>query len=463
MTVSTLQPTTLTGSILGISSISTNTLTANIISTNLLAASTISLNSFTTNQAVYGQTVKKTSMPAIRTITINSSDIKAELDNTSIIPQVYTFGSTIQNRWVAAGAILPTIISIAYSNNGIEWQNNINPTNIFTQECLGIAWNGSIWVAVGKGINSMATSPDGINWARAYYFTEGNGIAWGGNKWVAVGYQPTGIATSDDGTNWTGRGGNLALIGRGVAWNGSRWVVVGGSSASITPNPVKIAYSDDGVNWSEANTASPSNTIFDSGGAGVAWNGIMWIAVGDNNTTNSIAWSTDGTYWTGLGKPVLSSGLCIAWNGTIWVAGGIGVSAIATSFDGLTWTASNVNNATINQVYSVAWNGSVWIAIGDLNVSPNVNGRSIYSYDGMLWIEGNAPFSYICRGIAFNYRRPYTLTFSNNANTPVIGSTSALATFPITIPQDSQLDICSDSYYNSGYTNFSMLVRGQFS
>ena len=289
MTVSTLQPTSLTGNLIGISTLITNTLTADMINTTQLVVSTISLNSFLTNQAVYGPTVKKTSMVPLRTITINSTintnDINAQLDNPPSIPQVYTFGPTIPNRWVVVGQDLTN--PIVYSNNGIQWNN-------------------------GSVLNSPSLTTNSI-----FY------------------------------------------VGRGVAWSGSRWVAVGLGSNSI-------ATSTDGINWTVV------NNIFNGNGTSVSWNGLMWIA-------------------TGIGSPYI-----------------------------------------------------------------------VYSYDGLYWISSSVSLL-AGYGVAFNYRRPYTLTFPTNSTTATISSISPSYTFPITIAQNNQLDICSDSYYNSGYTNFTMTIRGQFS
>ena len=61
----------------------------------------------------------------------------------------------------------------------------------FLRCCNGVAWNGTLWVAVGWGINEIAYSSDGINWTpvtgtSASIFSIGNSIAWNGIRWVAV-------------------------------------------------------------------------------------------------------------------------------------------------------------------------------------------------------------------------------------------------------------------------------------
>ena len=98
----------------------------------------------------------------------------------------------------------------------------------------------------------------------------------------------------------------------------------------------------------------------------------------------------------------------------------------------------------------------MWIATG--RETP----RIAYSYDGLEWVSSTVSLQ-ACFNSAFNNRRPYTLSFPTNVSTATIGSISTSYTFPISIVQYSQLDIVSDAYYNNGYTNFSMTIRGQYS
>ena len=52
---------------------------------------------------------------------------------------------------------------MGYSLNGIEWYGLGN--TIFSVEANSVAYNGSKWVAVGKGeANTIATSDDGFVW-----------------------------------------------------------------------------------------------------------------------------------------------------------------------------------------------------------------------------------------------------------------------------------------------------------
>ena len=89
---------------------------------------------------------------------------------------------------------------------------------LFSTRGRGIAWNGSMWVAVGEGTNSIAYSYDGVAWnglGTSIFSTGGYGVAWNGSMWVVVGQGGNSYATSPDGINWTGRGTSGLSYGRG--------------------------------------------------------------------------------------------------------------------------------------------------------------------------------------------------------------------------------------------------------
>jgi hypothetical protein len=483
MTVSTLILSNVPNG-LNISTISTASLTANTISTNQLVVSTISIYSFLTNQAVFGPTIKKTSMVTNQTLTIASSGINAQLDNGPSKPQVYTFGPTIQNRWVAVGDNSTNIF--AYSDNGVTWTglgSPVDPTTgsvVFTSG-YAVEWNGNRWIAGGEGNNSIAKSLNGITWygiANSITLIEKcYGVVWG-TRWVAVGSGPSNIIWSDDGDTWTPATGvsNFGPFNevKDVAYNGNIYVVCGFSSTSEN-----VSYSLDGKSWVPVDTSS--SIVF--GGFGIAWNGRLWVIGGIGGYC--IWYSINGINWTeavgAITSPaVFTSVNGIAWNGTMWIAAADGsndTTLIGYSFDGIYWSDTYTTaipgkyipgrpgepDVLLRDAQSVTWNGLVWGIVARAAITMG------YSYDGINWYNTiNAPFNNGTRtsggfDIAYNYHRPYTLTFPINVSTATIGSISPSYTFPITISQNGQLDICSDSYYNGGYNNFSMTVRGQYS
>jgi len=272
--------------------------------------------------------------------------------------------------------------SLCYSTNGINWVG-LGKT-IFSTQCNGAAYNGSLFVAVGSGTShSIATSPDGINWTgrgNTIFSTQGNTVAWNGSLFVAVGSGTShSIATSPDGINWTGRGNTIfSTQGNTVAWNGIQWVA-GGSGTNT------LAYSSNGIDW----TGVGSSIISDNT-SGVIWNRNKWVAVGRG--TNTIATSPDGITWTGLGSSIFSTvGNKVATNGTMFVAVGQGTNSIAYSSDGINWTGLGTSIIGTNG-NAVAWNGSLWLA----GSAPGSGGTvtMAHSIDAINWtVQPRSPFA----------------------------------------------------------------------
>ena len=246
----------------------------------------------------------------------------------------------------------------------------------------------------------------------------GYGLAWNGSLWVAVG---TGIATSTIGITWVSVPSGLG-VGYGVAWNGSIWVVVG----------------DLIVTSSDANTWTPTTSPFSVFGRGVAWNGSIWVAVGEG-TTHTIAYSTNGTSWTGLGNSIFTTGgYGVAWNGSLWVAVGVGtLYSIAYSSDGINWTGVNSSIGLLDPGESVAWNGSFWIVVGQvLSPSPPNSYSIVTSPDGINWTgvinTGTLFGTVLCvgNGVAYNSLRPNTITFPTNRIVAVGSGTNKIVYSP---------------------------------
>jgi hypothetical protein len=191
--------------------------------------------------------------------------------------------------------------------------------NIFSTLGSKVHWNGTLWVAVGEGTNTIAYSTDGKSWTpvtvSSNIFTSGKDVTWNGTRWVAVGNGSTyQIAYSSDGKSWNGSSSNIFSRGEGV-----------GVASNINKNSVYIQ--------------QPT------------------ISVGTGD--NTIAYSPDGISWTGLGKDVFSDiGYSVAWNGEIWVAVGTGGNEISHSTDGINWTPVTGDSASIfTSAYAVEWNG----------------------------------------------------------------------------------------------------------
>jgi hypothetical protein len=165
--------------------------------------------------------------------------------------------------------------------------------------------------------------------------------------WVAVGAGTNTIATSSDGIAWTGLGTSVFdVAGRSVDWNGVRWVAVGEGSVNTIAYATSAASSWTGV----------GNSVFSVRGVSVKWMFNRWVAGGEG--TNTMASSVNGTSWTGLGSSV--SCVDLDWNGYLAIAAtGDG---FAHSADGLTWSVDSSGNV----VSGVKWAGNKWVASGDV-------------------------------------------------------------------------------------------------
>jgi len=325
----------------------------------------------------------------------------------------------IQHPVVAVGQGTHTL---AYSPDGVRWTGL--GTTMFSGTGYGVAWNGIKWIAGGLGSNTLAYSYDGVRWTglgATIFSTQVSGVAWNGSIWVAVGSGTNTIASSTDGLAWTSSpSANVIFTScNAVAWNGTQWVAVGAGTNSI-------AYSADGFVWTAI-----GSTVFSAQGNGICWTGSLWVAVGAG--TNTIAYSTNGTSWTGLGTSIFStSGNGVCWNGTRWVAVGTGMNTIAYSSNGTSWVGLGTSLLTTSG-NGVCWTGTRFVAVGN-TVGYSKDGLTWYASTGGIFTQGN--------GVAGNPR----------IGAVVCDSQVALS---------DSLDVVSDTYYNTGYTNFSAAIQAQ--
>ena len=353
----------------------------------------------TINMSNYVETSKLGSIPYVANQQITTNNINPNLDNWTDNGQTYTFGPRVQARYVAVGNTLSGTANPAliYSSDGLNWfvsQTPVGPTG--TWQC--VAYNGNIWVVGGSGsVARIYYSYDGINWTQGGNTGTTYSIAWGKDKFVAgvLGN----IYYSYDGINWSTTSNNIFTSSgacRGVAFNGILWVAVGTNFIATSAPSITLAYSTDGRTWT-AGTNSFGTTIGVSSGYGVAWNGIRWVAVGTNAATstitvayssNGISWSTAtlGTTFTGIG----GIGRAVAWNGTRFVAVGTNATTTPsitgiTSIDGITWTTTTTNIFT--PTTSATGLSVMWTGTKWLagGLGATGNINMLYSFDGLIW------------------------------------------------------------------------------
>ena len=283
-----------------------------------------------------------------------------------------TFTGPMATMWVGVSAS-STQNNFLYSSNGLTW--TAVGGVIFHFEVGRIKYNGTRWVATGRGTNFIAYSDNGFVWTglgASIFDAYGNGLAYNATMWVATGSPWTlqnNIAYSYNGINWTGLGLNIFTgsfpSGRDVAWNGTIWVAVGRQSNTI-------GYSTNGIDWTGL-----GNTVITDTGYCIATNGTRWVAGGSG--TNSLAYSDNGTIWTGITlKTIFSSRVnSIATSGSRWVAVGDALNFIAYSDNGIAWTGLGTTFFT-TQATDVDWNGTMWVAVGTGN-------KIVYSNNGINW------------------------------------------------------------------------------
>ena len=272
-------------------------------------------------------------------------------------------------------------------DGGITWvpRSTGSGATAFSTACYCVAFNGLIWLAGGGTgtANTLQYSKDGIVWSAitgGSYPGQGGagavfGLAWANSLglWCAVGYTTTTIATSGDGLNWTARGGNVLFnnSANAVAWNGTVFVVLGNGTNTT------IAISRDGLSWSyvAANATFPAPSSQTPATAALAWNGNVWIAVTNNGASNTIYWSSNSFTWNSIAltSPVsfgttagANGSRAVAWNGSLFVVGGL-YPNYATSPDGFTWTVRTTlptyTGNSFTQINTIAWNpvSSLWV------------------------------------------------------------------------------------------------------
>jgi Major tropism determinant N-terminal domain len=218
-------------------------------------------------------------------------------DNTitnSIIDGIWYYNSSISSYyWIVVGdAGILGHGAVATSPDANTW----TVSSVFSYVAYGIAWDGANTVVVvgdditnGGNGRSLAYSTSGFSLTQvapivngdSYYSFIGYGVAYNGSMWVAVGsdnapLSSNTIFTSTDGQTWTNTGVTGQFSGESgisVAWNGTVWIAVGSLS---------ILHSTDGLTWNTTSiNVSSYNTYFQNGGfPKILWTGQYWLVAG---------------------------------------------------------------------------------------------------------------------------------------------------------------------------------------
>jgi len=307
---------------------------------------------------------------------------------------------------------------ICYSYDGITWYESTitypdpTPPNEYI---INIIWNGSLWLAGCSGPHSILYSNNGILWypipiIQSYKFSGGScySIGWNGKMFVAGGrgHSQTVLLYSYDGINWNNIDSSSIFENncQKIIWDGLKWIAFGNNSSK----PSNIAISSDGIHWSTIQTNNLGSSQYD-----VVFNNIRQNTITFQRdlmvatTSNGIIRSYDGINW--LPANISNSNIiipdinsdpnpipCISYNGKMWVVGYL--NSYLFSYDGILWYDSPSNNVLVitNQII---WDTKKWIACGS-----GSNSSIAISYDGITWIPllGTNNILNTCNTISWN-------------------------------------------------------------
>jgi hypothetical protein len=122
------------------------------------------------------------------TTTIYDLDSNTEFRNTIVFPR----------------SILLSNKSYSF-DGGATWSDASSNIGSLMTTVNNTCNNGKLWVAVGTGANTIATSADGLHWIGGgadIFTTAGLDVYWANSMWVAVGQGTNSIAYSSDGIYW---------------------------------------------------------------------------------------------------------------------------------------------------------------------------------------------------------------------------------------------------------------------
>jgi hypothetical protein len=356
------------------------------------------------------------------------------MESTLITNQVRMNPSTI-NVWLAASAN-----GVLTSSDGEQWAPSPidNPYSFFSP--YGVAYDGGslqlttsntvanqrTYVLTTQSNVQVYTEGSFPQWMLAFPVESGTfpqtcrSVAYNGFLWVmtgtydgvSFGRTPVTLFWSSNAFQWYDaiQGGFLpktsdpsipATGGFGVTWNGSLWIAAGQGDSTVN----SLLYSTDGKNWYSAQSGG-----FESGGNAAIWTGSRWIATGNNGLQSSFMVSEDGMNWSGIdgfgfasARQYARRGASVETNGQIVVATGSydstvpSAKSIQYSLDnGRTWsnavgTLFDTDGASGN---AVVWNGTYWIASGSTGIRK--------STDGITWTQPGSSPAYEVRGMAYS-------------------------------------------------------------
>lgn len=254
------------------------------------------------------------------------------------------------------------------SENAIVWTAR---TSGVTDHLLGVAYNGTHWVAVGQnGRIITATDPTGTWTSRTSNTTNQlYNVAWDGTYWATCGLSGTIRYQTDPTAAWSTATSNTAQNLYSIAYGNGYWGVCGDGHV------IQYRATDPAGAWSSADAAG---TITDSLSA-INYNGTVWAAVTQTGTFKSRYRSTDpaGTFSVGTTTTsAMNPGLTV--NGSTFVAAGDS-GKIYTSTDGNNWT-SRTSGVAVSLFGAGCFAKNLYVIVG-------YSGTILTSPDAVTWTQ----------------------------------------------------------------------------
>ncbi len=297
--------------------------------------------------------------------------------------------------WVVGGGTSNGAFSRSYSIDGINWTNCPDPSGNLLRNTLGIAYSSyqRRFVIVGGrtttgSITTVGYSNDGINWLAGSptnaFNVEGRGVCYSPtlDKWVATGRDRT--YDSSNGINWTLR--SSTITGNSVAWMGgsvNKFIIANNINSTNT-----LATSSDGIVWTGL-----GNTFFTSSASSVAVNSSNTLAVVVGSGTNGgLAYTTDASNFTFVsGLPSLAYSTVTYSNYyNTWFAGD--GSTIITSVNGITWSSLSIASAVTTSFFQfgiAAYQNPEGYVPSSLKITCDLSANALMQDFNRLDISGN--------------------------------------------------------------------------
>ncbi len=368
--------------------------------------------------------------------------------------------------------------------------------NIPPPRLNGVTWNGSLFVA-SSDAGAILTSDDGIAW----HTRSINGIAWNGSDYLAVG--DNGLAlTSSDGTSWTTLTSPVTTNLHAVTWGDDRFVITAASGTIINAKKTTL--------WTwNIEDADPDGLLTSTTLRGIASNGGLLVAVGDNGTiltrphssaslsptwTARISGTTSNTpenlydialnsanfrfSVVGTNGTILTSTNGIDWappsavspaefttdllnissGNNLMIATGKAGTIISSNDDGATWTecaTSSCDSIADEWLLDSSWDGTSHIVVGS-------NGTLITSTDGINWSAHSAQTTEHLFSIASDGASrvliggEYSTQIATNDVSAILSSDLVMTSMPdattVTSGRITQEALNKILYFNNRYT-----------